>query len=70
VDEPKAKWVIEMRVGKASVFLPTGLQRDRFIEVTQMGEAYAVFYDPETFTTHRCADYRRAAMAEKGLSEP
>lgn len=69
MEEPKARWVVEMRPGKASVFLPPGLDRTDWIEVTQPTDAFAVFFDPKNGETYRCEDFRRAAMVAKGLKE-
>lgn len=64
------KWITEVRSGfGAKIFLPVGMNRSGWIEVSAVGDAWAVYFDPASGTTIRCEDFFRQALAEAGLPQ-
>ncbi len=61
------RWVVDID-RQPPRFFPADLDTRNFIEVSKLGDEWAKFLDPLTDTTHDCAEYRRQALAQKGLA--
>ena len=64
-NKTKTKWTMERRGSQPPAFFPEGYDRSDLLEISTIGESFAVFLNTETMEIVRCETFYKQLLKEQ-----